>query len=170
MSVNRFIKPESEITPSTLAVLPKYHELGKLGSIILEDEREYFVPISPSQVMDRACKFFGATLRGRQLGTREISGMTHKVPIAVDPFAGLYFLPTLSPSNPQCVWLAHTHIHNVHALAHQRSEVYFTNGLSVELDVSYGSMINQVNRTAQFRYMLDNRLKKLHEKKDDRIE
>lgn len=40
-----------------------------------------------------------------------------------------------------------------------RTELEFKNGRSIVLDVSYGSILNQIQRTAQFRYSLENRIK-----------
>src|SRR5699024_7385175 len=151
-----------EVTPLTMAILPQYDENGCSGSHILEEFEEYFVNYSPSKMVDYACKFFGATLRGRQIGTREISSMTHKVPISIDHSTGMYFFPTLSPVNPKCAWIAHTHVDKINEAPNQCTEIVFNNGKRIVVDVSFGSMVNQVNRTAQFRYMLDNRIKRLY--------
>lgn len=153
--------PTHEITPLTMAILPETIENGYLGSLILEEHAEFTVNSTPSKLVDYACKFFGASLQGRQIGTKEVSQMTHKVPISIDPHSGMYFFPTLSPTNPKCAWIAHTHIESVAKAEHQQTKLTFKNGAEIILDISFGSMMNQVNRTAQYRYMLDNRLKHL---------
>lgn len=153
---------KSEITPLTLAILPKRTDRGRVGSFILEDSVEYFVKDSPSKVIDLACKFFGASLHGRQIGTKEVCNMTHKLPISIDPASGIYFFPTLSPTNPKCAWIAHSHIKDVIDMENQRTKVIFKNDLSIIVDISYGSLQNQINRTAQYRYILDQRIKGLH--------
>ena len=162
----KFYLPAHEITPLTMAILPQHDENGYAGSLIMEEEEEFIVKYSPSKMIDDACKFFGASLKGRQIGTREISNMTHKVPISIDPSSGMYFFPTLSPVNPMCAWIAHTHIGKIMEAADQCTQIIFKNGQSIIVDVSFGSMMNQVNRTAQFRYMLDNRIKHLHSHND----
>lgn len=152
---------KSEITPFTMAIMPRKTEKGGLGSFILEDNEEYFVKDSPSKVIDLACKFFGASLRGRQIGTKEVSNMTHKLPISIDPVSGMYFFPTLSPTNPNCAWIAHSHVQDIIEQENQRTKIIFKNGLSILVDVSYGSLKNQINRTAQYRFILDERIKSL---------
>lgn len=149
---------KSEITPLTIAILPRRTEKGRLGSSILEDEEEYFVNEPPSKVIDLACKFFGASLKGRQTGTREVSNMTHKLPISIDPVSGLYFFPTLSPTNPNCAWIAHSHIKDIIEVENQSTKILFKNGLNIIVNISYGSLKNQINRTAQYRFVLDERI------------
>lgn len=153
--------PTHEITPQTMAVLPQRDKYGNTGSYVIEDQAEYFIKDPPSKVIDKACKFFGSSLRGRQEGTRAISDLTHKAPISIDPASGMYFFPTSSPVNPKCSWIAHTHISKMYEAPNRCTKVVFKNGKSITLDVSLGSMENQVNRTAQFRYMLENRINSL---------
>lgn len=150
-----------EITPLTMAILARHDEYGNTTSYVLEEQEEFYVKTTPSKVIDFACRFFGASLKGRQEGTRAIADLTHKVPISIDPSSGMYFFPTFSPANPKCSWIAHTHLSKIQEAENQCTEVVFKNGKRVILDVSFGSMMNQVNRTAQFRYKLDNRMKEL---------
>lgn len=153
--------PVQEITPLTMAVLPQHDDNGYLGSLILEDKEEFVVSYSPSKMIDYACQFFGASLSGRQKGTKIVSQMTHKVPVSIDAHSGMYFFPTMSPVNPKCAWIGHTHIESVNKVENHKSEIVFRNGQRVVLDVSFGSIMNQINRTAQYRYTLDSRLENI---------
>ncbi|MHA6251662.1 competence protein ComK [Oceanobacillus sp. CAU 1775] len=148
-----------EVTPLTMAIIASRDEGGRAVSYILEETTEYISNNPPSKLIDEACKFFGSSLRGRQEGTRDISGLTHKVPVSIDPASGMYFFPTSSPTSPRCSWIAHSHIDKINRLKEGRTEVIFKNGKKIKLDISYGSMLNQVRRTAQFRFLLDNRIR-----------
>lgn len=161
--LNDFYSPPYEITPLTLAILAQKDINGNSATCVLEEEAEYDVNQSPSKVIDYACKFFGASLKGRQDGTRDICGITHKAPISIDPSSGMYFFPTTSPTNPKCSWIAHSHIDKMNKVLDQRTEIIFKNGKRILLESSYGSMMNQVQRTAQFRYLLDNRIRFLQQ-------
>lgn len=158
--------PTHEITPQTMAVLPRLDKYGNPGSYIIEEQEEYYVNSAPSKVIDQACKFFGSSLKGRQEGTRAISELTHKAPISIDPASGMYFFPTTSPTNPKCSWIAHTHISKMYEAPNRCTKVVFKNGKSIILEVSLGSMENQVNRTAQFRYILENRIQSIMNQKN----
>lgn len=152
------LKNMHEITPHTLAVLAASSPDGKRARM-LEEKDEIFIEHSPSKIVDYACKFFGSSLKGRQEGTADVCGVTHKAPIAVNPSTGMYFFPTASPSNPACSWIAHSHIDHIHSAMPNSTRVIFKNGVEIVLPVSHGSILNQVQRTAQFRYLLDHRIK-----------
>ncbi|MFS0671955.1 competence protein ComK [Ornithinibacillus sp. 179-J 7C1 HS] len=156
--------PLHEITPLTLAVVAKKDETGNVHTYILEEEAEYMVEKSPSKLIDYACRFFGSSLKGRQDGTRDICGITHKAPISIDPSSGMYFFPTTSPTNAKCSWIAHSHIDHVNRFM-DKTEIVFKTGKKLVIDASYGSIMNQIHRTAQFRYLLDNRIKHLQRPK-----
>lgn len=146
-----------EITPLTMAVLYK-NENGTIRTYVLEETREYVVYQSPTKVIDNACKFFGSSLKGRLEGTKDISNITHKAPVAIDPSSGMYFFPTASPVNKTCSWISHSHVDFIKPLGKNKTKIAFKNGHNIIVDVSYGSMLNQVQRTAQFRYSLENRM------------
>ena len=150
-----------EVNPLTLAVLSKKDEQGRTTSHILEKDAEYIISRTPTKIIDLSCSYFGASLKGRQEGTKNICGITHKAPISVDPSSGMYFFPTASPTNILCSWIAHSHIEQIKSASNQTTEIIFKNGRKIALDVSQGSIMNQVQRTAHFRYLLDKRLQTL---------
>ncbi len=150
-----------EINPLTMAVIASRDEYGNPISYILEESAEYISHQPPSKIIDAACMFFGSSLKGRQEGTRSISGLNNKVPISIDPISGMYFFPTFSPWSPKCSWIAHSHIEKVNRLEDNRAEILFKNGKKITLNASYGSVVNQIQRTAQFRYLLDSRMQSL---------
>lgn len=150
-----------EVTPLTLAVLSRENKKGDSDTVVLEGKREYTVSTPPTKMIDIACKFFGSSLKGRLEGTKDISKITHKAPIAIDPSSGMYFFPTASPTNKKCSWIAHSHVKDIHQIEKSKTEIEFKNGKRIIINASYGSMMNQVQRTAQFRYSLDSRVKLL---------
>jgi len=146
-----------EVTPETMAIITHVDKDGNPASQIFEEEANYIVQRSPTKVIEQACKFFGSSLRGRQEGTRDVCRINYKAPIAIDPLSGMYFFPTTSPANISCSWLSHSHIENV-IKAGKGTEIIFKNSQRVLLNISYGSIQNQIQRTAQFRYILDHRI------------
>lgn len=156
---NSIYKEPYEITQMTMAVVAKQGENGYMESLIMEEDDEFVVAHAPIKIIDFACKFFGASLQGRQSGTKALTGITHKAPISIDPSSGMYYFPTCSPVNPTCSWIGHTHIEQIKRGSGKNTELIFKNGRNIHLDISYGSMLNQVQRTAHFRYILNNRIK-----------
>lgn len=158
-----------EITPLTMAVLPENDETGALNTIVLEETGEYLVHNSPTKLIDQACKFFGSSLQGRLEGTKEVSRITHKAPIVIDPTSGMFFFPTTSPKNRQCSWINHSHVDHIKPVGKKQTKVVFNNGRHIIIDVSYGSMLNQLQRTAQFRYSLEQRMKHIKNEMESKI-
>ncbi|GAB4073930.1 competence transcription factor ComK [Barrientosiimonas marina] len=167
--MNHSYSPSYEVTPLTMAIIREQSEDGSARSCILEEQDEFAAYHTPSKIIDNACKFFGSSLRGRQDGTRNISNITHKAPIAVDPASGMYFFPTASPTSAKCSWIAHSHINHVNQGPGKQTKIVFKNQKTLLLDVSLGSILNQVQRTAQYRYVLDNRIKYLQQHNADMV-
>lgn len=151
-------KDRFEVSPFTQAIIADERADGKIISLVMEEEESFYVNQSPKRIIDYACKYFGSSLKGRQAGTRDVTGITHKAPIAIDPMSGMYFFPTISPQNVYCAWVAHSHVDLIESTGHQQTRLVFKNQRSVILDVSKGTIWNQIQRTAQFRYKLNERL------------
>src|SRR5699024_11250812 len=64
----------------------------------------------------------------------------------------------------------HSYVENIQAIDQKQTKIVFSNNEYVIVDISYGSMVNQLQRTAQFRFSLENRMKQIHSemKKKDR--
>ncbi|WP_113868632.1 competence protein ComK [Paraliobacillus ryukyuensis] len=70
----------------------------------------------------------------------------------------MYFFPTAYPQQPFCSWISHSFVYDLQRTPQNRTKIIFRNGKTIVLDVSYGSMLNQLQRTAQFRYLLEERI------------
>ncbi|WP_077617196.1 competence protein ComK [Bacillus sinesaloumensis] len=150
---------EYEINPDTMAVLPI--EDGKnTCSRVLEVEGEYIVAMKPTEIVDRSCRYFGSSLKGRQEGTREIMGVTHKAPIIVEASNKIFLFPTTSPTKLDCAWLSHNYVSECSFSQYESTTVIFTNKQAIQLQISKGSFQNQLHRTAQLRTIVTNRMDK----------
>lgn len=147
-----------EISPETMALIAIQNENGTVNTRVLEENHEYVASMSPTKIIDKACLYFGSCFNGRLNGTKEICGFNYKAPVSVNPIAGMYFFPTNSPNDKQCSWLSHSHIKNIVLADEQKSKVIFKNGSSITFNISLRSLTNQLYRTAQYRYLLDERL------------
>lgn len=152
-----------------MAVIPENDETGAVNSLVLEETGEYLVHFPPTKLIDKACKYFGSSLKGRLEGTKEVSRITHKAPIAIDPSTGMFFFPTTSPKNIDCSWINHSHVDYIKPEGKKQTKIIFNNGESIIVNVSYGSMLNQLQRTAQFRYSLEQRMKQVQNEIETRI-
>lgn len=147
-----------EVSSRTIAVIGNKDEAGNNYSRIIESDGEFIIQAKPLIIIDKSCKYFGSSLKGRQDGTKEVAGITHKAPITVDPSSGIYMFPTKSPHKDNCAWIAHSYILRYESESFDQTIVTFSNGMKIRLDISSGSFENQVNRTAQYRYLLSERI------------
>lgn len=155
--------PYYEVTPCTMAIIHQFDEETREPiSLVLEEDIEYVVPLSPNKIVDDACKFFGSDLKGRLDWTRDVCGLHYKLPIAISHENKMYFFPTASPKKSHCSWIAHSFIKRISKFSPHQTEVTFMNGRSYIFDISYGSMLNQMKRTALLRYLLDHHLKSIN--------
>ncbi|MFB1050047.1 competence protein ComK [Paraliobacillus sp. JSM ZJ581] len=157
MEKGKFRK-DYEVNPVTVAIIAEKVDGYYLSYVLESNGTTDYVKQSPISLIDLACKYFGSSLKGRQEGTRMILNVKHKVPISIDPSSGMYFFPTTSPQQPFCSWISHSYVYTIRRTPGNGTEFVFRNGKSIFLDVSYGSMLNQLQRTAQFRYLLEERI------------
>lgn len=148
---------EYEINPYTMFIQPLEYG-SKLYTQIYEMEDEFTSPLKPIEIIKNSCEYFSSSFEGRKNGTKQLIGITHKVPIAIDPTNFIYFFPTTSPSRPDCIWVSHEHVLKFSRVAPNETEVTFQNKQSFKFPISYSSFENQLFRTAFLRTKLMQRI------------
>ncbi len=145
------------VNGETMAILPFWQARNLYGKII-EIHKELFVKMKPAKIIDLSCRYYGSSLKGRKIGTKELVGVTHKPPIVIDPVNTIYFFPTASPTKPYCTWFSHAHISSFKKVEHDRTCIQFINEQTLTLDISHTSFGNQFYRTAQLRTVVSSRI------------
>ena len=133
---------------------------------IVEKETEYIIEVSAQKVLEHSCEYFGSSFEGRKEGTKKLLGITHKSPIIVEESRKIIFFPTSSPDNYDCMWINLEKIEKFYKTGNKRSEILFKNGNILPLDISYGSLTNQILRATRLKYILEERI---DNKKDNNI-
>ena len=145
-----------EITYDTQAII----SLGESSSKIIENNEEYLVNNQSMSILEHSCEYFGSSYEGRKEGTKKLLGITHKAPIIVEESRKMIFFPTCSPENPECIWVNLNKIDKYYKLENNRSAIQFKNGSVLEINISYGSLTNQILRASRLKYVLDERISK----------
>ena len=150
----------------TTMVIKATESDGSWCSMILEEQKSspLYVKKTPRKLIENNCRKNGEELLTRFDGARILCGFNNKPPIAISVVKSLYYFPTHSPSNPQCSWFSHTHITDIKEAKYGGSTVLFRDGQTLDVDVSRSTMLNQLNRTAQFRFILEEQLKPIKKK------
>lgn len=141
-----------EINSTTMAIIP----LDNMSSKVIEAHHEFVVKKSVLDIMDDSCRFFGSSYEGRHEGTKYLIGINYKSPIIVEESLELIFFPTSSPRMQDCMWLSLAYIEKYYK-AGVKTIVHFKNGKSIDLNISYGSLENQVLRATRLESVLHKR-------------
>ncbi len=141
-----------EINNDTLALIP----INNYKSRIIEKNNIFEVSMTPMQIIDNSCQFFGSSYQGRFSGTKKLIGVSHKAPIIIEESKEIIFFPTNSPRLYDCCWISLKNI-NDYRRKNNSSMVEFNTGHHLELDISYGSLDNQVLRAARLESVLRKR-------------
>lgn len=138
-----------EINSETQAIIP----IGDDKSKIIESSRTLIVNQSPMKIIDSSCKYFGSSYQGRFIGTKNLIGVSHKAPIIIEETKEIIFFPTNSPRLDNCAWLSLKHLQN-YKKSNNNSVITFNSGYLLSLDISYGSLDNQVLRATRLESVL----------------
>jgi len=144
-----------EINNDTLAIIP----IDNYKSKIIEKNKEFIVDETPIKIIENSCQYFGSSYQGRFMGTKKLIGVTHKAPIIIEESREIIFFPTNSPRLYECAWISLKNLNN-YKRNNDSSEILFNNGNQLNLDISYGSLDNQVLRAARLESVLRMRKEK----------
>ena len=144
-----------EINNDTQLLLP----IDDRKTKVIEQENEYIIDLNINKIMEHSCEYFGSSYEGRKEGTKKLLGITHKSPIIVEESRKIIFFPTTSPDNDECIWINLEKIENYYKLDKQLTAIKFKNGDILEVNISFGSLSNQILRASRLKYILEERIK-----------
>ena len=138
-----------EINVDTQAIIP----VGENKSKVIEGIRSFIVNQPALKIIDKSCRFFGSSYQGRFLGTKNLIGISHKAPIIIEETREIIFFPTNSPRQDNCAWISLKHVEN-YKKNNNTSLLKFTGGHLINLDISYGTLDNQILRATRLESVL----------------
>lgn len=150
-----------EITYDTEMIIPVSNNESK----VIEKDDEYIVEQNTLKILEHSCEYFGSSFEGRKEGTKKILGITHKSPIIVEESRKIIFFPTNSPERKDCAWINLEKIDKYYKVDKKTSSILFKCGKLVNLNISYGSLTNQILRATRLKFILEDRIGK----KEDNI-
>ncbi|WP_026692682.1 competence protein ComK [Peribacillus kribbensis] len=154
---------EYEVNPYTLIIMPIEYG-SKIYSRVVEVDGELVSPFKPIEIIKKSCEYFGSSYEGRKDGTRQLVGITHKLPVTIDPTSNLFFFPTNSPGREDCIWISHENVDAYHRDDKGNTVVTFRNKNKIEVPISYSSFESQMFRTAMLRTKLIQRIEETQRK------
>lgn len=148
---------EYEINSATLAIIPIDEETSR----VYEEEAEYTVKKSSNSIIKDSCEYYGSSYQGRCIGTTNLTGIKTKYPIIIEESRNIIFFPTTSTRKKQSSWFALNKIKHYNK-KNYKSQILFKNGETIDIDLSYYSLENQIIRATMLKSKLYER--KLEEK------
>lgn len=142
-----------EINCDTLALIPVSEKETK----IIERNNIFNVNNSVMNIIENSCEYFGSSYLGRHEGTKKLIGITHKAPIIIEESKNLIYFPTTSPRLENCIWIALNNI-KTYERKNGKTELQFINNQKIRLDISFGSLDNQVLRATKLESVLRKRI------------
>ncbi|MBR1718128.1 MAG: competence protein ComK [Bacilli bacterium] len=143
-----------EINSKTMAIIP----ITSKVSHIIEEDNEFFINQNSFDIVDKSCKYFGSSYEGRHIGTISMLGISYKTPILVEETQNIITFPTLTPRDEKCCWIFLNKIEK-YMKNDKLSMIQFKNGYTINLDISYGSLENQILRSTMLDFVIRKRRK-----------
>lgn len=141
---------EYEINSSTLAIIPVSEKVSR----VMEEENVYLVNKSTTKIIDDSCKFFGSSYLGRFEGSKRLLGSKiYKAPIIIEESNEIIYFPTGSSRDINCTWISLKKIKKYEKTEYITT-IIFKNDLTLEVDISYESLSNQILRASRLESIL----------------
>ena len=138
-----------EINIDTLAIIP----IDETTSKVYETETEYIVNKSSNSIIKDNCEYYGSSYKGRCEGTKYLTGIKTKQPIIVEESRNMIFFPTTSTRSKQSYWIALNKIID-YTKKRYNSTITFDNNKSIDLNISFYSLDNQICRATMLKSKL----------------
>lgn len=134
------------ITTETKAIVKK--DSSYYRSLVLEGTDTKRMIHNSEQIIDDSCLAYGSSLEGSKRSAAKILKSTKKLPVTICSKRGIYFFPTSSINNRDCVWLAYHHIHD-YTQTDNKTYIQFINGSGIYVNTSTYTIDNQMKRTSE---------------------
>lgn len=138
------------INDSNNALVPARHI--EYNTIVLTSHNKLYIKKSPLQIIRESCLRDFATYEGKRKAVIHMTGFCKKVPIPINPAKRIFAFPTISPQHPECIWLFYYRIRKIEenkgkSFKEYPSIVYFKDGTSLPLGISFYQLDKQYKRT-----------------------
>lgn len=148
-----------ELNPLTMVIEPYLHG-NKIYSKITDFEKgELFSPYKPTGLVKKGCEDNFTDFNTCKKIALKYTKTAHKAPIATDPVNEVYMVPTISPSRPDCIWIAFGHIQDYNRNDASTTIIQLSNNHSIVLPISYRSFYTQYYKTIELKNKITEKLR-----------
>ena len=142
-----------------ILALPKRDEYGNLFTVVMEIDGPVDVDLCPTELIDSNLRYYGSSLQGARDGALTILGKVKMNPVTVSERLNLYWLPSISPTNEGCIWVALHHITDYISINKKQTQVIFTGGTTLIIDMSESAFDKKVQKAYKLKCKMEMRIK-----------
>ena len=142
-----------------ILALPKHDEHGNLFTVIIGTNGPVEVELGPTALIDFNLRYYGSSLQGARDGARFILGEGKMYPIVMNERLDLYWLPSKSPSQEDCIWFALHHIDGYIGIGKKETRVRFSNGSTIIVEMSEYVFDKRVQKAYKLKGQTERRTK-----------
>lgn len=151
MKLTTVLKPES------MVILPEYNQNGLLCSKVYDVNDPYVFENSPMNIIKNTLLYFLNDLDTAIRGSKSILGSYKMLPIVICDNLRMYWFPSHSPFNRNCIWFSLIHIHEIKPINKSRCLVIFKNGLSIEVNMSAKRLMHKRDLASTLKLKIEER-------------
>ena len=104
----------------------------------------YYSKKSIKYLLEEVCIRYASTFDGRIRAIQKFMDYRHKTPLIIVP-EEVGAVPTISHLHAECVWLFN-HYYEINVISRNVSEIIFSNGYSIQVNVSKHVLVKQQQR------------------------
>ncbi|CAM3267699.1 competence protein ComK [Filibacter tadaridae] len=149
------------ITYNTILFLPEYDDAGNLYTKVFDGGSPFVVEMNPTELIDFNLKYYGSSLKGARESANMILGDTKMHPVNVIEKLGIFWFPSKSPEENDCVWFALHHIENTIKLSSKETEIILSGGSKIIIAISKSSFEGKILKAYKLKGKLDIRTREM---------
>ncbi|MCR2822975.1 competence protein ComK [Lederbergia panacisoli] len=119
----------------TIALMGVYLKNGYFYSLVMEGKKTFLVNLSPTEILETSLLYYGNDLEGAENASKAALGDIEMPPIKISGSLGIYWFPSTSTENADCVWFSVNHIKEIIAVGKSKSKVVLEFGDAITVNI-----------------------------------
>ncbi|MCR2823803.1 competence protein ComK [Lederbergia panacisoli] len=152
------IKKRYIINRFTIALMGVYVKNGYFYSSVLEGEKVFLVKLSPIEIIENSLIHYGGgDFNGAKKATRAAIGNYDMPPIKISGSLGIYWFPSKSPTNKDCIWFSLNNIKDSIPVEHNKTKILLQFGHTITLTIRKSVFKTRKYRTRDLKDTIEKR-------------
>ncbi|MBS4195711.1 competence protein ComK [Lederbergia citri] len=120
----------------TMALMGVFVKNGYFYTRVLEAKKVFIVKLSPIEIIENSLIHYGSGLNAAKKATKAALGNIDMPPIKICGSLGIYWFPSMSPKNKNCVWFSLNHIKDSIPVPNNKTKVLMEYDHTITINIS----------------------------------